>query len=294
MKSEEKKFELVKFSSDGVELEVNVDPKEETIWLSQSQMVELFCTTKQNISLHINNIFKEKELDRDSVVKEYLTTANDGKSYATKYYNLDVVISVGYRVKSNRGVIFRRWAINVLKEYLLKGYVINEDRVTVSNENYIQLRNEVSSINNRLLKIEDIVFSDNYKLDQTFFNDTVYDCYTLIQSIFESAIDRIVIIDNYIDRTVLDRLVVKKKGVKVIIYTNTIYSKVIDSDIVSFNKEYGLLSIINTDKVHDRYIIIDYDKLYHLGASIKDLGKKIFTIIESDSSTIDELLRRIK
>ena len=121
----EQKSEIVLYQPEGsVSLEVRLE--NETVWLTQQQMSELFQTTKQNISLHTGNIFKEKELDRGSVVKEFFTTANDGKSYRTKYYNLDVIISVGYRVKSQRGTQFRQWANKVLKEYMLKGYSINQ------------------------------------------------------------------------------------------------------------------------------------------------------------------------
>ena len=292
--NEEKKFEVVRFVDGEIELDVNVSPSEDTVWLTIEQMAILFGRDRSVISKHISNIFDERELEEKSVCAFFAHTANDGKTYNVKYYNLDVIISVGYRVKSKNGVLFRKWANKVLKEYLLKGYIIDENRVTVSNENYIELRNEVSSINNRLLKIEEKVFNNDYKLDQIFYNGSFYDSYTLIQSIFEQASDSIIIIDNYIDRSILDRLVVKKKNVKVIIYTNNKTSKLINKDIDTFNKEYGLLYIKDTNKVHDRYIIIDNNKLYHLGASIKDLGKKIFSIIESDGSMIQELINKIK
>ena len=291
---EEKKYELVKFNDEGIELDVNVDTSEETIWMSLEDLTKLFERDKSVISRHIKKFFSNKELEETSVVAFFATTALDGKVYNVKYYNLDVIIAVGYRVNSKRGTTFRKWASSVLKEYLLKGYVINENRVTVSNENYIELRNEVSSINNRLIKVEEKIFNDDIRIDQIFYNGSFYDSYTLIQSIFEQANDTIIIIDNYIDRSVLDRLIIKKKDVKVIIYTNNKTSKLINNDINTFNQEYGLLNVIDTNKVHDRYIIIDNKKIYHLGASLKDLGKKIFSIIESDNTIIGELLNRIK
>ena len=298
----EGKYELVKFSSEGIELVVNVDPKEETIWLSLEDLSKLFNRDKSVISKHIKNVLVLDELNESSCVAFFATELNKydprtGKYRKTKVrikkYNLDMIISIGYRVNSVMGIKFRKWATSVLREYLLKGYVINEERVTVSNENYIELRNEVSSINNRLIKLEDKVFSEEYKIDKIFYNGSFYDSYTLIQSIFESANNSIIIIDNYIDRSVLDRLVVKKKEVKVIIYTNNKTSKLIDSDIDKYKKEYGLIEIINSNKVHDRYIIIDNKKLYHLGASIKDLGKKVFSITELNDLHISELLRNI-
>jgi hypothetical protein len=185
--NQEAKYELVKFNEDGLELEVNVSPKEETIWLSQAQMSLLFNVDRTRITRHINNIFIEKELDEESNVrKTHLTN----KYKPVFLYSLNVIISVGYRVKSKRGVVFRIWANKILKEYLLKGYVINENRVVVSNENYIELKNQVTNINNRLLTLEDKVLEKVYKIDKIFYNGEFYDSYTLIQSIFELSNNR--------------------------------------------------------------------------------------------------------
>ena len=286
-------YDIVKFIDGEFELEVSVNPKEETIWMTQEQMSILFNKAKSTINEHIKNILKN-ELDIENVVRKFGKTE---LSYIkTKYilmYNLDMILAVGYRVKSKRGIMFRQWANKILKEYLLKGYVINENRVIVSNDNYIELKNQVTSINNRLIKIEDKVLDKEFSLNKIFYNGEFYDSYTLIQSIFESANNEIIIIDNYTDRTVIDRLIVKKENVKVIIYTNQQTNKIRESDLIMFNKQYGLLEIINTNKVHDRYIIIDKTKLYHLGHSIKDIGKKISTIIETDKSLIRNLLENI-
>ena len=129
-----KKKELVVFETEDNKVRLEVSVEDETVWLTQAQMTQLFETSKQNVSLHINNCFKEGELDKDSVVKDFLTTAADGKKYKTKYYNLDVIISVGYRVKSKRGVEFRRWANSVLKQYILQGYAINDNRIAQLGE----------------------------------------------------------------------------------------------------------------------------------------------------------------
>ena len=161
------KYEVIKFKDNEFEMDVNVSPNEETVWLTQEQIVLLFLTTKQNVSFHINNIIDSNELDVNSTVKEILTVRIEGKRKITrkiKYYNLDMIISIGYRVNSKRGILFRKWANQVLKQYLLNGYVINENRVVVSNENYIELRNEVASINNRLIKIEDKVFDNMIRI----------------------------------------------------------------------------------------------------------------------------------
>ena len=291
--NKESKYDIVKFIDGEFELEVNVSPEEETIWLTLDQIAKLFNRDKSVISRHIKNILFSYELNENSVVAKNATTAKDGKIYIVSYYNLDMIISIGYRVNSKRGIMFRQWANKVLKEYLLKGYVINENRVIVSNDNYIELKNQVTSINNRLIKIEDKVLDKEFSLNKIFYNGEFYDSYTLIQSIFESANHEIIIIDNYTDRTVIDRLIVKKENVRVIIYANQQTNKIRESDLIMFNKQYGLLEIINTNKVHDRYIIIDKTKLYHLGHSIKDIGKKISTIIETDKSLIRNLLENI-
>ena len=282
-------FEVVKFKESDFELDVNVSPAEDTVWLTKEQISLLFERERSVITKHINNIYKERELDKETTCAKNAHMGSLGvQRYNVELFNLDVIISVGYRVKSKRGVLFRKWANGVLKEYLLKGYAINGNRVIVTNENYIRLTNEVASINNRLLKIEDKVFDKDYNKGSIFFNGEFYDAYTLIQSLFEKANNEIIIIDNYIDRTILDRLAVKKKDVNVIIYTNK--SKLLKVDIDVFSKQYHNLIIINTNLVHDRYIIIDKDKLYHLGASIKDLGKKVFSVSLLDNKLIKTLL----
>ena len=292
--SEETKYELVKFIDNELELEVSVSPKEETIWMSQEQIVKLFNTSKQNISLHISNILKSGELEY-STVKENLTVQYEGErkiKRKIKLYNLEMIISVGYRVNSKRGIEFRRWANKVLKEYLLTGYVINEERSLVTNENYVRLINKVESLDERVSNIENNYKPQEFKASQLFFDGQLYDAYTLIQSLFELANNEIIIIDNYIDRTILDRLVVKKNNVQVTIYTSS-NSRLLGKDINTFNSQYGGLDVRYTTNVHDRYIIIDQNKIYHLGHSIKDLGKKIFSISESDSNLINILLSNI-
>ena len=190
----------------------------------------------------------------------------------------------------------------------MKGYVINPVRVTVTESNFQNLIDDVNVIktnqinltnimnetkkdlDNRLKIVEDKVLDKEYGLDKIFFNGQFYDAYTLIQKIFESASREIIIIDNYVDRSILDRLVVKKPNVLVNIYTN-INAKLLGSDIKTFNNQYGGLSVLYTTKVHDRYIIIDNKDLYLVGGSIKDLGKKIFSIVEMDNSNISKLLK---
>ena len=286
------KYEIVKFVDEEVKLDVNISPLEKTIWISIEQMSVLFERDRSVISKHIKNIFLEGELLENSVCAFFAHTANDGKVYNVKYYNLDVVISVGYRVKSKRGVLFRQWASNIIQDYLIKGYAINEERSLVTNENYVRLINKVESLDERVSNIENNYKPQEFKASQLFFDGQIYDAYTLIQSLFETANKEIIIIDTYVDRTILDRLVVKNNNVQVIIYTS-INTRLLGRDINTFNSQYGGLDVKYTTNVHDRYIIIDQNKIYHLGHSIKDLGKKIFSISESDSNLIPKLLSNI-
>ena len=285
----ENKYEVVKFIDDNIELDVNIDPYSETIWLTQSQMSILFGVDISRISRHIKNALNEEEINSQRNLRKTQIANSDKLVYL---YDLDVIISVGYRVKSIKGVIFRKWATKVLKEYLLQGYVINKERSLVTNENYVRLINKVESLDERVSNIENNYKPQEFINSQLFFDGEFYDAYTLIQSIFESANNEIIIIDNYIDRSILDRLVVKKNNVKVIIYTS-INTRLLGRDINTFNSQYGGLDVRYTTNVHDRYIIIDQNKIYHLGHSIKDLGKKIFSISESDSNLISKLLSNI-
>lgn len=297
----EEKYRIIEFNNKNLEIDVKISPFEKTIWLSIDQIALLFERDKSVISRHIKNIFEINELDEISCVAFFATELNKydprtGKMRKTKIdvklFNLDVIISVGYRVNSIMGVTFRKWANEVLKEYLIKGYAINEERSLVTNENYVRLINKVESLDERVSNIEKEYKPKGFKNSQLFFDGEFYDAYTLIQSLFESANKEIIIIDNYTDRTILDRLVVKKSNVQVTIYTS-INSRLLAKDINAFNNQYGGLNVRYTTNVHDRYIIIDQNKLYHLGHSIKDLGKKIFSISELDNNLILTLLRNI-
>ena len=173
-----------------------------------------------------------------------------------EFYSLDIIIAVGFKTNSKRAIIFRKWTNKVLKEYLLQGYVINEKRSLVTNENYVRLINKVESLDERVSNIENNYKPKKFENSQLFFDGQLYDAYTLIQSLFESANNEIIIIDNYVDRTILDRLVVKKNNVQVIIYTS-INSRLLGRDINTFNNQYGRLNVRYSTNVHDRYIIID-------------------------------------
>ena len=245
-----------------VKLEVHME--DETVWLTQAQMVELFCSTKQNISLHINNIFKEKELVKDSVVKKSLTTASDGKKYQTNFYNLDVIISVGYRVKSVRGTQFRIWANSVLKEYLLKGYSINQRLSEL--EKTVALHSE---------KIDFFVRTSLPPVEGIFFDGQIFDAYKFATDLIKTARKSLLLIDNYVDESVLLMLSKRNPGVTATIYTQKITAQ-LQLDLDKHNDQYPPINIRTYRSSHDRFLIVDDKEVYHIGASLKDLGKKLF------------------
>ena len=250
-----------KLESESKALEVRIE--DETVWLSQAQMAKLFETTRNNITLHISNIFKEQELQEISVCKDSLHTASDGKKYKVKFYNLDVIISVGYRVKSKRGTQFRIWANQVLKEYLLKGYAIKQRFELIEKKIY-----------EHDLKF-DMLIRDNLAPSEGIFDGQVFDAYTFIANIIKTAHSSIILIDNYIDESILLLLSKRNNGVSATIYTDSI-TKELNLDVRKFNKQYSPVVIKEFKKSHDRFLIIDETDVYHIGASLKDLGKKWF------------------
>ena len=255
------------------ELELNVSVGEETIWLTQKQLGELFEVTKQNISLHINRIFKEEELDKNSVVKFFLTTSVDGKTYNTKHYNLDMVISIGYRVNSKKATKFRQWATSVLKNYIQNGYVVNSEKIT--HERFKELENEVLLLKSKVEYISNSFEDNSMKPKQgIFYNGQIFDAYLFVVDLIKNAKREVILIDNYIDESVLT-LLSKNQNIKIIIYTQNI-SKKLDLDIQKYNKQYSNLEVKITKSFHDRFIMIDQKEVYHIGASLKDLGNKVF------------------
>lgn len=259
--------EIIFFHSKELKEKIEVRVEDDTVWLSQSQMISLFDATKQSISLHITNIFKEKELTPNSTVKEYLTIQKEGNRNVKrniKYYNLDVIISIGYRVKSLRGTQFRIWANKVLKDYLLKGYAFN---------------NRFREIENRLedhdKKLDFLIDTTILPSQGIFYNGQIFDAWLFVSDIIKTAKKEIVLIDNYIDESVFILFSKRKKDVKATIYTAQI-SKQLILDLEKHNSQYPEISLKTFHKSHDRFLIIDNNTVYHIGASLKDLGKKWF------------------
>ena len=269
---------IYKAEANQSDFQIEVRVEYDTVWLTQAQMVNLFDATKQNISLHINNIFKEGELQPDSVVKEYLTTAADGKKYKTKFYNLDVIISVGYRVKSLRGTQFRIWANKILKEYLLRGHVVNH--------RLGRIEEEVQKIKGRINEIEFTVQTNLPSNEGIFFDGQIFDAWQFVSQLIKGAKETIVLIDNYVDESVLMLLSKGNPEVKATIFTNNI-TKQLETDLKKHNQQYPRIELKHFSKSHDRFLIIDKKDVYHIGASLKDLGKKWFAFSKINLNAIE-------
>lgn len=267
--------EIILYQPDeNVQLEVRME--DETVWLTQAQMSLLFETSRNNITLHIGNIFKEGELIEDSVCKESLLTASDGKSYKTKIYNLDVIISIGYRVKSRRGTQFRIWANKVLKDYLLKGYALNQRLLKIEN----QLESQQALLTEHSEKIDLFIRTSIPPLEGIFYDGQVFDAHVFVSDLIRSAKTRIILIDNYIDDTVLKLFDKRSSGVKATIYTRQITPS-LQNDINLHNTQYEPINVQVFEDSHDRFLMID-ETVYHIGASLKDLGKKWFAFSKMD------------
>ena len=273
--------EIILYQPDST-LSLDVRVENETVWLTQAQMTELFQSTKQNISLHINNIFKEGELDKISVVKDSLTTAADGKRYKTKFYSLDVIISVGYRVKSIRGTQFRIWANKVLKDYLLRGYSVNQRLLYMESRIDRRLSEHDQQIRELSGKVDFFLKISLPPREGVLFDGQIFDAYVFVCDLIKRARKRIVLIDNYIDETVLTLLNKRNRGVLATIYTKRIDDN-LRLDIERHNDQYMPVNVRTASNIHDRFLIID-DTLYHIGASIKDLGKKLFAFSRMETS----------
>ena len=247
--------------NDSLRLEVRLDG--DNVWLNRSQLAELFDRDVKTIGKHINNALKE-ELDNVPVVAKFATTAADGKVYQTEHYNLDMVISVGFRVKSRRGVDFRRWANTILKEYMLKGYSINQRLSEL--EKTVALHSE---------KIDFFVRTSLPPVEGIFFDGQIFDAYKFASDLIRSARKSLLLIDNYVDDSVLLMLSKRNPGVTATVYTQKITPQ-LQLDLDKYNDQYPPINIRTYRNSHDRFLIVDDKDVYHIGASLKDLGKKLF------------------
>ena len=280
------KGEIIVYQSDTT-LQLEVRMEDETVRLSLNQIAELFERDKSVISRHIKNVFEEKELSRDSVVAKIATTGSDNKIYQVDYYNLDVIISVGYRVKSQRGTQFRIWANRILKECLLKGYSINQ-RMDRMEHTLIEQGNMLAEHNK---KIDFFIKTSLPPVEGVFYDGQLFDAYKFVSDLIRTATKSLILIDNYIDDTVLTLFTKRIPGISVTIYTAQI-SKQLSLDLQRHNSQYEPIDIRQFKQSHDRFLIIDEKELYHIGASLKDLGKKWFAFSKMQLD-IKEVLKHL-
>ncbi len=256
------------------EIKLDVRLENETVWLSIDEMSHLFGRDISVIGKHIRNIFKEGELIKDSVWAKFAYTASDGKTYQVDYYNLDVIISVGYRVKSQRGTQFRQWANKVLKEYLLKGYSINQRINQLENKTDSRLTAHDRQLEELTNKVDFFVRTSLPPVEGIFFDGQIFDAYKFASDLIKSARQSLVLIDNYVDESVLLMLSKRQPGVTATIYTQRITPQ-FRLDLDRHNDQYPPVDVRTCKLSHDRFLIVD-DAVYHIGASLKDLGKKWF------------------
>jgi hypothetical protein len=261
------KNEIVVYEIHEVSKNIEVKIEDDTLWLTQAQIVELFESSKANISEHIRNIFLTKELDKKTTVRKIRTVQMEGGRQVSRdllHYNLDMIISIGYRVNSIRGTQFRIWANKVLKEYLLKGYAVSQ--------RFERIENDVHSIKSELGEIKLQLNTSLTPQRGIFFDGQEFDAYAFVAEIIKSAKQSIVLIDNYIDESVLLMLSKRNKDVETTVFTKTIL-KQLELDIKKHNRQYPPIDVKQFSKSHDRFLIIDNTTVYHIGASLKDLGK---------------------
>jgi hypothetical protein len=281
------KGEIVVYKeSDSADFQLEVRVENDTIWLTQTQIVSLFASSKANVSEHIKHIFLSKELEPDTTVRKFRTVQIEGKRKVRRnidHYNLDMIISVGYRVNSIRGTQFRIWANKILKEYLLKGHAINNRLERVENE--------VFHIKEKVKSIEFQINTNLPPNEGIFFDGQIFDAWHFVSGLIKEAKQSIVLIDNYVDESVLLLMAKRKAGVSASIFTGTI-TKQLEADIQKHNAQYPPIQVKSFTRSHDRFLIIDEETVYHIGASLKDLGKKWFAFSRINLNP-DDIINRL-
>lgn len=294
-----KKESVVVYRTADNTLRLDVQLADETVWLSVQQIAALFGRDRSVISRHIRNIYNEHELLENITCAKFAHMGTEGdQQYETAYYNLDVIISVGYRVKSQRGVEFRQWANHIIKEYLLKGYVFNQQLMAIQRQidsrfelQDRRLQEHTDRIHSLQDKVDFFVRTNVPPVEQVFFDGEFFEARVLLEQLIKMATQRVIIIDAYIDAATFDMLDVRVKGVTADIYSDGEYKSLRDIH----NASTGMQPIYThkwTTPSHDRWLIID-DSLYHCGHSFKDLGKKLSAIMQMDLSP-DVILKQVR
>ena len=280
--------EIILYQPDStVKLEVRLE--NETVWLTQQQIADLFGTKRPAITKHLANIYKSGELEENSTCSILEHMGNDGtQRYTTKYYNLDAILSVGYRVNSRNATLFRQWANKVLKEYLLRGYSINQRLMHMENRIDHRLSEHDIQIKELSNRMDFFVRTSLPPKEGIIYDGQIFDAYTLMCDLIRSAKNRIIIVDNYIDDSVFRQLDKRATGVSATIYTPSI-SRTLRQDLERHNAQYPPIEVKTFRRAHDRFLIID-DTVYHVGASFKDLGKKLTAFSKMEIMTADEFI----
>ncbi|MDE6242227.1 MAG: virulence RhuM family protein [Anaeroplasmataceae bacterium] len=287
-------YDLIKFEDGEFSLDVNVSPNEDTVWLTANQMAMLFNVQRPAILKHISNILSNKELDTStcSILEQVQMEGNRLIRRKIKYYNLDMILAVGYRVNSKRGILFRKWATSILKQYMLNGYSINEKRCLECQENLVSLNNKVNTLLEHDIQhskdIQSLSNPTSLLSDKLFYEGDIFDAYSYVKQLFLSANSSITLIDGYVDLSVLDMLIGISLPITIYTYPS---STLTNQDIDKFNINHNL-TVIKTNQIHDRFIIID-DTIYLCGASIKDVGKKRFVLTKIDFINTKVLIKNI-
>ena len=285
--------ELAIYHNDDTKIEVVLN--DDTVWLSQSQIVQLFQSSKANISEHIKSIYQQNELDRDSTVRNFRTVRVEGNREVFRnitYYNLDVIISVGFRVNTKIGIHFRQWANNILKNNLLKGYSINQRIDYIENKFDNKLYNHDVQLKEINEQINYFVQKSMPPVQGVFYGGEIFEAYKFMTDLIKIANESIIVIDNYIDESVLTMLDKRKDGVVATICTDKI-SNQLKLDLERHNKQYSAIEIQTVKDIHDRFVIIDNEDVFHIGASLKDLGKKLFAFSKLNLP-VDVLLKGLR
>ena len=285
IKSDNNTSEIILYQAPDNQTVLEVRFEDETIWLTQAQIVTLFSTSKANVSEHIKQIYQSRELEIEATVRKFRTVQIEGHRSVTRssdHYNLDMIISIGYRVNSIQGTQFRIWANKVLKSYLLKGYVIHQQ--------FEQIENKLKQHDKVLLAHDqkfDLLIKTNFlPKEGIFYDGQIFDAYQFASDIIKTATKSIVLIDNYVDESVLTLLSKRNSEVAATIYTASI-SKQLKLDLKRFNSQYPVVDIKTFTKSHDRFLIIDHATVYHIGASLKDLGKKWFAFSKIEIDAVE-------
>jgi len=279
------KDEIIIYQEDEQSTKLEVRIEAETIWLTQAQIVSLFDSSKANISEHIKHIFQTKELKEQATVRKFRTVQIEGGRTVNRiimHFNLDMIISIGYRVNSIRGTQLRIWANKVLKDYLLKGYAVNQ--------RFERIEKDVHNLKEKVAGFDFQIKTNLLPNEGVFYDGQVFDAYLFVTDLIKSAEESIILIDNYIDESILSLLSKRNNAVKATIFTSNL-TKELKLDLKKHNAQYPEIDIKTFTKSHDRFLIIDRQTVYHIGASLKDLGKKWFAFSKITLDPTDMLKR---